>query len=139
MGRGQALTPSPPLNTTHSCRFRTLAPGPQWPGGGVGGSFPKLGYKGLAPVTIAATTPHLLLPQPRAVEKATWCLGEVPSSGGEGAHAAVYSVPELLGAHPPPPDGVGHPRAASSEETRSGEASGTRPEASAALRPGCTA
>jgi hypothetical protein len=63
----------------------------------------------------------------------TWCLGEVPTPGGEGAHAAVYSVPVLLEAHSPPPDSVGHPRAASSEEVRGHEPSGTRPEASTAL------
>lgn len=76
-------------------------------------------------------------PLPGAGEKATGCLGEVPSLGGEGVvHAAVYSVPVLLEAQPPPPDSVGHPRAASSEEARGGELSGTRPEASAAPGPG---
>lgn len=91
---------------------------------GWGLSFHRFGYKSLA--RRAPTPPQ---PQPGAGEKATWCLGEVPSPGGEGAYAAVYSVSVLLGAHPPP-DGVGHPRAAS------GEPSGTRPEASAALGSG---
>lgn len=57
-------------------------------------------------------------------------LGEVLSPGREGAHAAVYSVLVLLGAHPPPRDDVGHPRATSSKEALSGEPSGTRSEAS---------
>lgn len=85
----------------------------------------------------SAPPPFPPQPLPGAGEKATGCLGEVPSLGGEwGAHAAVYSVPVLLEAQPPPPDSVGHPRAASSEEARGGELSGTRPEASAAPGPG---
>ena len=136
MGRGQALTPSPPRSTPHPCRFRTLAPGPRWPGGGVGALLLRARLQKPRPRRLPPPPPPQ--PLPGAGEKATWCLGEVPSlgGGGGGAHAAVYSVPVLLEAHPPPPDSVGHPRAASSEEARGGEPSGTRPEASAAPGPG---
>lgn len=128
-GAGADSFPSPqhpaPLQVQNA---RSRAPGVGW-----GPSLPRLGFKGLAP---RAAPPHPPQPLPGAGEKATGCLGEVPSPGGEGAHAAVYSVPVLLEAQPPPPDSVGHPRAASSEEARSREPSGTRPEASAAPGPG---
>lgn len=128
-GAGADSFPSPqhpaPLQVQNA---RSRAPGVGW-----GPSLPRLGFKGLAP---RAAPPHPPQPLPGAGEKATGCLGEVPSPGGEGAHAAVYSVPVLLEAQPLPPDSVGHPRAASSEEARSREPSGTRPEASAAPGPG---
>lgn len=49
MGRGQALTASPPRSTPHPCRFRTLGPGPRWPGGGVGALVLQARLQSLAP------------------------------------------------------------------------------------------
>lgn len=57
-----------------------------------------------------------------------------PARAGR-ARTQLFTACLLLEAYPPPPDSMGHPRAASSEKTRSGEPSGTRPEASTAPGP----